>query len=128
MQEILDTAFSKNWTTPAELYIDAQSCRGKNGSEAFDTQDMTLSCVVSSPQLFQVVVTNGLIAKFSQSNLPVCEFNFDYNPYETLWARVNPPMFTNCPNMRGYGVPPYYSDDVGIPLTYVGPFLVSEFQ
>ncbi|KAF4867779.1 hypothetical protein CGCSCA1_v013132 [Colletotrichum siamense] len=105
MQEILDTAFSKNWTTPAELYIDAQSCRGKNGTEAFDTQDLTLSCV---------------------SNLPVCEFNFDYNPYETLWARVNPPMFTNCPNMRGYGVPPYYSDDVGIPLTYVGPFLMAK--
>lgn len=47
MKEILDVAFSKNWTTPSELYIDAQSCRGKNGSEAFDVKDLTLSCVVS---------------------------------------------------------------------------------
>ncbi|KAF4819672.1 hypothetical protein CGCSCA5_v004410 [Colletotrichum siamense] len=104
MKEILDVAFSKNWTTPSELYIDAQSCRGKNGSEAFDVKDLTLSCV---------------------SNLPVCEFNFDYNPYETTWARVNPPQFTNCPNMRGWGVPPYWSNDAGVPLTYIGPFLMS---
>ncbi|KAK2728656.1 hypothetical protein CKAH01_10786 [Colletotrichum kahawae] len=104
MKEILDVAFSKNWTTPSELYIDAQSCRGKNGSEAFDVKDLTLSCV---------------------SNLPVCEFNFDYNPFETTWARVNPPQFTNCPNMRGWGVPPYWSNDAGVPLTYIGPFLMS---
>ncbi|GKT64924.1 hypothetical protein ColTof4_07321 [Colletotrichum tofieldiae] len=46
MKEILDAAFSKNWTTPHELYIDAQSCRGKNGSESFDVKDLTLSCVL----------------------------------------------------------------------------------
>ncbi|OHW96845.1 hypothetical protein CSPAE12_04432 [Colletotrichum incanum] len=104
MKEILDAAFSKNWTTPHELYIDAQSCRGKNGSESFDVRDLSLSCV---------------------SNLPVCEFNFDYNPYQSLNTRYNPPEFTNCPNQRGWGTPPFYSDDAGVPLSYLGPFLMS---
>ncbi|TQN67635.1 hypothetical protein CSHISOI_07893, partial [Colletotrichum shisoi] len=102
MKTILDVAFAKNWTTPQELYIDTQACRGKNGSEAFDVKDLTLSCV---------------------SNLPVCEFNFDYNPFEVMDSRKNPPQFTNCPNMRGYGTPASPSNEAGVPLTYLGPFL-----
>ncbi|KAK1985870.1 hypothetical protein LZ30DRAFT_707312 [Colletotrichum cereale] len=104
MEEILDVAFAKNWTTPKELYIDAQSCRGKNASEAFDVTDLSLSCV---------------------SNIPVCEFNFDYNPYEEVIYHTNPTQFVNCPNQEGWGVPPYWSTDVGVPLTYLGPFLMS---
>ncbi|OLN97094.1 hypothetical protein CCHL11_02143 [Colletotrichum chlorophyti] len=104
MKEILDVAFAKNWTTPHELYIDAQSCRGKTGDEAFDVKDLSLSCA---------------------SNLPVCEFNFDYNPYQSLNDRSNPPEFTNCPNQRGYGVPLSWNDDAGVPLAYLGPFLMS---
>ncbi|WQF87596.1 hypothetical protein CDEST_12610 [Colletotrichum destructivum] len=103
MKEILDVAFAKNWTTPHELYIDSQSCRGKNGSEAFDAKDLMLSCV---------------------SNLPVCEFNFDFNPFEVMDTRYNPPQFTNCPNMRGYGTPNMWSNEAGVPLTYLGPFLM----
>ncbi|OBR10427.1 hypothetical protein CH63R_06119 [Colletotrichum higginsianum IMI 349063] len=103
MKEILDVAFAKNWTTPQELYIDSQSCRGRNGSEAFDVKDLTLSCV---------------------SNLPVCEFNFDFNPFEVMDTRYNPPQFTNCPNMRGYGTPGLWSNEAGVPLTYLGPFLM----
>ncbi|KAL0938589.1 uncharacterized protein CTRU02_205199 [Colletotrichum truncatum] len=103
MQEILGTAFSKNWTTPRELYIDSQECQGKNGSDAFDVKDLSLSCA---------------------SNIPVCEFNFDYNPYQALNQRNNPPEFINCPDQRGYGVPMFWSSESGVPLTYLGPFLV----
>ncbi|UQC84881.1 uncharacterized protein CLUP02_10377 [Colletotrichum lupini] len=104
MKPILDVAFSKNWTTPHELYIDSQQCQGKNGSESFDVKDLSLSCA---------------------SNIPVCEFNFDYNPYQSLIDRTNPPEFKNCPNQRGYGTPMFYSDDAGVPLSYLGPFLMS---
>lgn len=48
MKPILDVAFSKNWTTPHELYIDSQQCQGKNGSESFDVKDLSLSCAVSA--------------------------------------------------------------------------------
>ncbi|KAK1990782.1 hypothetical protein LX36DRAFT_663907 [Colletotrichum falcatum] len=104
MQGLLSTVFQKNWTTPRELYIDAQSCQGKNASEAFDVQDLSLSCV---------------------SNLPVCEFNWDYNPYEDLYWQNSPAEFLNCPNQKGWGAPKYVSTEAGVPLTYLGPFLLS---
>ncbi|TKW48828.1 hypothetical protein CTA1_7981 [Colletotrichum tanaceti] len=107
MKEILDVAFAKNWTTPEELYIEAQSCQGRDSSGVFDVQDLSMGCV---------------------SNLPVCEFNFDYNPFEVMETRYNPPQFTNCPNMRGYGVPNDNMGNVaGVPFSYLGPFLVSGF-
>ncbi|KAK1598440.1 uncharacterized protein LY79DRAFT_586991 [Colletotrichum navitas] len=104
MKDILDVAFKKNWTTPSELYIDAQSCQGKNGSEAFDVNNLSLSCV---------------------SNLPVCEFDFDYNPYEMMWLHRSPPQFKNCPSQKGWGTPPYWGIYAGVPLPYLGPFLLS---
>ncbi|KAK1981746.1 hypothetical protein LZ30DRAFT_719229 [Colletotrichum cereale] len=106
MKEILDIAFEKNWTTPAELYLDPQNCQGKSAADKqFDPQSLNISCV---------------------SNLPVCEFNFDYNPFEEIDYHTNPPQFKNCPNQEGYGVPPYWSTDVAIPLTYLGPFLMTD--
>ncbi|TEA12299.1 hypothetical protein C8034_v006429 [Colletotrichum sidae] len=104
MEEIVKTAFERNWTTPHELYIDSQKCQGRNGSEAFDVSDLELSCA---------------------SNIPVCEFYFDYNPFQALQDRSNPPEFINCPNQRGYGIPFYYGKTSGVPLTYLGPFLGS---
>ncbi|KAK1561440.1 uncharacterized protein LY79DRAFT_574233 [Colletotrichum navitas] len=47
MEEILKTAFAKNWTTPHELYIDAQKCRARNSTEEFDIHDLSLTCLVS---------------------------------------------------------------------------------
>ncbi|KPM43744.1 hypothetical protein AK830_g2754 [Neonectria ditissima] len=102
MEGILSVAFEREWTTPKELYIDPQSCRGKNGTEAFDVEDLSLSCV---------------------SNTPVCEFNFDYNPIQEIRNHNNPHEFLDCPSQRGWGVPLYHSSDAGIPLTYLGPFL-----
>ncbi|KAK2046743.1 hypothetical protein LZ31DRAFT_574354 [Colletotrichum somersetense] len=104
MQSIVTVAFQKNWTTPSELYIDSQSCQGKNGSEAFDVQDLSLSCT---------------------SNLPVCEFNFDYNPWEQIWNAKNPPEYLNCPVQRGWGISLASTDTAGVPLTYLGPYLLS---
>ncbi|KAH6869760.1 hypothetical protein B0T10DRAFT_593244 [Thelonectria olida] len=104
MEGILTVAFERNWTTPEELYVDSQSCRGKNGTEAFDVEDLTLSCV---------------------SNTPVCEFNFDYNPFQEIRYHTNPHEFLDCPGQRGWGVPPYHSSDAGIPITYLGPFLMT---
>ncbi|TEA11923.1 hypothetical protein C8034_v006996 [Colletotrichum sidae] len=104
MEEILTIAFQKNWTTPHELYIDSQKCQGRNQSETFTVSDLELSCA---------------------SNMPVCEFNFDYNPFQALQDRNNPPEFLNCPNQRGYGIPPFYTKKSGVPLTYLGPMLGS---
>ncbi|KAK1961343.1 hypothetical protein LY78DRAFT_662187 [Colletotrichum sublineola] len=100
---ILGQAFKNNWTTPSELYIDAQSCQGKTGSDAFDIKNPSLSCV---------------------SNLPVCEFNFDYVPWEEFYWRNNPPEFINCPSQNGWGTPTVFGTDAGVPLTYLGPFLM----
>ncbi|KAK2008689.1 hypothetical protein LZ32DRAFT_539416 [Colletotrichum eremochloae] len=104
MQEILKTAFARNWTSPQQLYIDAQRCREKNSSQEFNVNDLTLSCI---------------------NYLPVCEFNFDYNPWEELTNRTNPYQFTNCPSQRGWGTPQYWDSEAGVPLTYLGPFLMS---
>ncbi|KAK2050301.1 hypothetical protein LZ31DRAFT_581233, partial [Colletotrichum somersetense] len=75
MAEILKTAFSSNWTTPQELYIDAQKCRERNATQDFDVKDFSLSCL---------------------NYLPFCEFNFDYNPFEAIWSHTNVPQFKNC--------------------------------
>lgn len=47
---VLQVAFDKNWTTPAELYLDAQKCMFKaETDEQTNATELDMGCAVSEP-------------------------------------------------------------------------------
>lgn len=44
---VLQVAFDKNWTTPQELYIDAQGCAFKAEEEQTNATELDTGCAVS---------------------------------------------------------------------------------
>lgn len=46
---VLQVAFDKNWTTPKELYVDAQACQFKAEEEQTNATELDMGCAVSKP-------------------------------------------------------------------------------
>ncbi|KAK2598798.1 hypothetical protein N8I77_012185 [Diaporthe amygdali] len=98
---VLQVAFDKNWTTPKELYVDAQACAFKAEEAQTNATELDTGCA---------------------SNTPVCVVDMGVN-LDTALSQHNPgSMFTNCPPMLGWGVD-YWNNKAYVPFSYLGPLL-----
>jgi hypothetical protein len=63
---VLQVAFDKNWTTPQELYHDAQKCAFKaEVDEQFNATELNMGCAVSDPWApcpFFELALSGIVA------------------------------------------------------------------
>ncbi|KAH8746898.1 hypothetical protein F5883DRAFT_437763 [Diaporthe sp. PMI_573] len=100
---VLQIAFDKNWTTPQELYLNAQECSFKAETDSqTNATELDMGCA---------------------SNTPVCVVDMSVN-LDTALSTHNPgSMFTNCPPMLGWGVD-YWNNKAYVPFSYLGPLLV----
>ncbi|POS71604.1 hypothetical protein DHEL01_v210001 [Diaporthe helianthi] len=100
--DVLQVAFDRNWTTPQELFLDAQKCAFMvEVEQQANATELNIGCA---------------------SNTPVCEVDMAVDVKNAIATYNAGPMFTNCPPMLGWGVS--RSDNAAyIPFSYLGPLL-----